>query len=307
MDSRTTRRTAARTRPPLPQRLLLVALVGILATLVVPATGASASGAIPLSSVTSMTTGGAAGDVERLWADHCMGYEATTVPARCVYGDTTSSTTIALVGDSHLSHLFPGINRAAKANGWRLVVFVKVSCPFIDMRVRNLSLGREYTECATWNKNVISRVANLKPKLTLVAMSRFAIHPLSSTNNTNARKGAAIGREIAKLYGRVAVIVDSPDAGRNIPTCLAAHRADIRACAISKTTAMAGSLGAIETIATTASGDSLINITSAFCSSWPCLPVRNRAIIFRDARHLTATFARTLAPALAAKIKPLLP
>ena len=288
------------------RRLASIALAVALGTLILPAADTVASGAIPLSSVTSMTTRAAAADRERLWADHCMGYEAAKVPARCVYGDTTATRTIALVGDSHMSHLFPGLNRAAQNIGWRLVVFVKVSCPFIDMRVTNLYLGREYTECAAWNRNVISRIAALKPALTLVAMSRFAIHPLAVADRTNARKGAAIGREIAKLFGKVAVIVDSPDAGRDMPTCLAAHRSDIRSCAIPETKALSGSLGAVERIATAATGDSLIDITSAYCSSYPCLPVRNGAIMYRDNRHLTATFARSLAPALAAAIKPLM-
>ena len=267
----------------------------------------AASGAVPLSSVTTMSPTKAAGDRERLWREHCMGYEHTTVPAHCTYGNPKGKIIVALVGDSHAAHLFPAVQKVAHANGWRLEVFVKVSCPFIDMRVRNLALGREYTECAAWNRNVIRRIATLKPAMTLVMMSRYAIHPVSSANNTNARKGAAIGREIAKLRGQVTVIVDTPYAGRNVPGCLAAHRRDIRPCAISRTTALSRSLGRIEKIAVTATGDRLINLTSSICSRYPCPVVRNGAIMFRDAdSHLTATFARTLAPALAAKLTPLM-
>jgi hypothetical protein len=36
----------------------------------------------------------------------------------------------------------------AQARGWRIVPFVKVSCPFMDMRVRSNYFKREYTECA---------------------------------------------------------------------------------------------------------------------------------------------------------------
>lgn len=281
--------------------------LALLLLMVVTAAPVTASGAIPLSSVTTMTPSKAAADRERLWADGCMGYEATTVPARCYYGNLLGSKTIALVGDSHAAHLFPALEKVAKSKGWRVAVFVKVSCPFIDMRVTNLALGRVYYECATWNLNVIRRIASLRPAMTVVAMSRFAIHPASSLDNTLTRKGLAIGREIAKLYGRVTMIVDSPDAGRNVPSCLSYHRLDIRYCAMSKTTALAGSLGTIERIATTATGDKLINLTSAFCPTYPCQVVRNGAIMFRDSRHLTATFSRTLAPALAAKLVPLVP
>ena len=60
--------------------------------------------------------------------------------------------TVALVGDSHAAHWFPALERLAKHKGWRIVTFVKVSCPFIDMRVRNLALKREYRECAAFNE-----------------------------------------------------------------------------------------------------------------------------------------------------------
>jgi hypothetical protein len=137
-------------------------------------------------------------DREILWAQHCMGYERTTVPnAACVYGDKTSRRVVALIGDSHAAHLFPAIERIAKARHWKLVVMVKVSCAFIDMRVRNLALGREYYECATWNRNVLARLATLRPALTLVAASRMAIHPVRSVDNTNTAKGLAVMRSPA--------------------------------------------------------------------------------------------------------------
>lgn len=267
----------------------------------------TASGAIPLSSVTSMTPTRAINDRERLWADGCIGYEATTVPRHCAYGVLTSTKVVALVGDSHASMLFPAVERIAKAQGWRLEVFAKVSCEFVDMRLWNRVLGRVYTECATWNANVVRRVASLRPRLTLVVNSHLILQPAYAVDNTIARKGAALAREINKLYGRVAVIVDSPMSAWNVPLCLTAHRADIRPCSTSRTTALYGSLGAIERTAVAATGDSLVNLTAAICPVWPCSAVRNRAIIFRDHSHLTATFARTLAPALSAKILPLVP
>jgi hypothetical protein len=253
-----------------------------------------------------MTPARAAADRERLWSDNCMGYERTTVPRHCAYGVTTSHTVLALVGDSHAAQLFPAVERVAKAQGWRLEVFVKVSCAFSSMTMWNATLGRIYTECATWNANVVRRIAALKPAMTLVVNSRFtrAAYP---ADTTSARRAAAIAREVRKLYGRVTLITDSPLAGSNIPPCLAAHLRDIRPCATSRAAATYGSLGAIEKLVVAATGDGLINLTPDICPSWPCPAVRNRAIVFRDLSHLTATFARSLAPALSARLLPLMP
>ena len=294
-------------RPTRSHRRLAVFMAAAMLLLVTATDAVTASGAVPLSSVTSMTTAKASTDRERLWADGCMGYEATTVPRHCAYGILTSKKIIALVGDSHAAHLFPAVEKVAKAQGWRLEVLVKVSCPFMDMRVWNVKLGRSYTECVTWNANVVRRIASLRPAMTLVVNSHLVLRPIYAADNTNARKGAAIAREIRKLYGRVTVIVDSPLAASNVPQCLAGHLRDIRPCATSKSTAFYGSLGTIEKLAVAATGDKLINLTSSICSSWPCPAVKNRAIIFRDQSHLTATFARTLAPALSVRLLPLMP
>jgi len=216
-------------------------------------------------------------DKESLWTQHCLAWERTITPnTACVYGDRASRVVVALVGDSHASHLFP-----ARARHWKLVVLVKISCGFADMRIRNLHLGREYTECTTWNRNVVKRLAVLKPALTLVAMSRRALHPVRSVDSTNTAKGLAVGRMIMKVPGQVAVIIDAPFRGAN-------------ASYIPKTTALSYSLGAIERIAVAYSRDWLINLTAATCPRWPCPVVVNRITKFRDTEHFTATFSRTV-------------
>jgi hypothetical protein len=221
-------------------------------------------------------------DKESLWTQHCLAWERTLTPnTACVYGDRASTVVVALVGDSHASHLFPAIERIARARHWKLVVLVKISCGFADMRIRNVHLGREYTECATWNRNVVKRLAVLRPALTLVAMSRRALHPVRAVDSTNTAKGLAVGRMIMKVPGQVAVIVDAPFRGAN-------------ASYIPKTTALSYSLGAIERIAVAYSRDWLINLTAATCPRWPCPVVVNRITKFRDTEHFTATFSRTV-------------
>jgi hypothetical protein len=248
---------------------------------------ASLLAAIVLSSglifgVSSVSAVSPATDKESLWTQQCLAWERTITPnIACVYGDRVSKVVVALVGDSHASHLFPAIERIARARHWKLVVMVKISCGFADMRIRNVHLGREYTECATWNRNVVKRLAVLKPALTLVAMSRRALHPVRSVDSTNTAKGLAVGRMIMKVPGRVGVIVDAPYRGSN-------------ASYIPKTTALSYSLGAIERIAVAYSGDSLINLTAATCPRWPCPVAVNRITKFRDTEHFTATFSRTV-------------
>jgi peptidoglycan/LPS O-acetylase OafA/YrhL len=246
--------------------------------------------------------GAARGDEERLRADGCLAFERVVQPPKCIYGVTDATYTVALVGDSHAGHWFPALERLAKHEGWRIVTFVKVACPFIDMRVTNLSLKREYRECAAFNEATLERLAALKPDLTLVSMSRIAIRPLDPKDDTVAAKGAAVGRMLARIPGEALLIVDTPYAGVDVPGCLSAHQDDVDDCAIPRQTAWYDHLGAVEKVAATASGVRRIDLTARVCIADPCPVVIDNMIVFRDPGHLTATFSRSLAPALGAAI-----
>jgi peptidoglycan/LPS O-acetylase OafA/YrhL len=244
----------------------------------------------------------ARGDEERLRRDGCLAFEMVTKPADCVYGVRDGAFTVALIGDSHAAQWFPALERLAKHRGWRVVTFVKVACPFIDIRVANTALKREYRECAAFNEATIERLRAIKPNLSLVSMSRIAIHPLRAEDDTVAAKGAAVGRMVERLTGPVALIVDTPYAGRDVPACLSAHVDQIEQCAILRTTAFTDHIGAIETAAAKASGAARIDLTKRICVGSPCAVVVNGMIVYRDIGHLTATFARSLAPALDAAV-----
>ena len=165
-------------------------------------------GAIPAD--VRPTLGKARADEDRLRDDGCLAFERVTAPPKCAYGAKDAPLTLALVGDSHAAQWFPALLRLAEHEGWRIVTFVKVSCPFIDLPVRNLALKREYRECAEFNEGSIAQLKALKPDLTLVSMSRLATHPLHAADDTVAARGAAIGRMIARIPGRTAIIVDTP-------------------------------------------------------------------------------------------------
>ncbi len=246
-------------------------------------------------------------DEDRLRNDGCLAFERITEPPDCVYGGKEATFTVALVGDSHAAQWFPALARLAQHEGWRVVTFVKVSCPFIDLPVGNLALKREYRECAEFNEGSIARLKALKPDLTLISMSRLATHPIHAADDTVAAQGAAIGRMVARVPGRTAIIVDTPYAKRDIPGCLSSHKDDIDACAIVRKTAFTGHLGDVESVAAGASGAAIIDLSSRICvGDGACPVVVNGMILYRDDEHLTATFARSLAPALEAAIADLL-
>ena len=254
------------------------------------------------------TLGNAPKDYERPWKDNCLGWVATTVPpawGKCVYGNPSGTYQVALIGDSHASALFPGINAVAKAHGWKLVVYLKIDCSFVDIPVIEFDLKRPYNECVTWNNNVIARLKAHPPDLAIVHMSRW-IYNVNSSDAGITAQGNAMGREMNKIpnSSKLIMISDIPDPwNMSIPECLSAHLSDYRKCSFSRSTAFGSSMGKREVVAARVSGASLFTLTDAICpGTGLCPAVLNGMIVFRDQHHLTATFATYLGPYLDQKI-----
>ena len=244
-------------------------------------------------------------DEERLRGDGCLAFERVTTPPNCVYGVKGSAITIALVGDSHASHWFPAIEAIALERGWRLLTFVKVSCSFTTLVQRNLALKREYRECTAFNEATVARLNQIKPALTII-VNRRTFRPIEE-NITSALAGAALGEMVARIPGATAILVDTPDPGRDVPACLSKHPSDIRACLFTQDDADNREIGIAERVAADVSGARLIDLTANICTEWPCSPISGSVLIYRDEDHMTATFSRSLAAPLRVEIAKLLP
>ena len=270
----------------------------------VPTPAPRPAGPIPLPAGVRPALASAAADEDRPTRDACVSAQISVVPRGCVYGDPKGRTTVVLTGDSHAAHWFPAVDRIARANGWRLVVFIKLSCRPMDMATYSYWLRREYTECPVWQKALTKRILQLKPSLVIVG---------SVGDGENARavdpdpvhQGQAMARTIKTWRSRVAVIVDTPLPHFNVPSCLSGHRADVRACEKPRSVALGPNHGVVESTAARLAGATLVDLTPWVCPWETCPVVLNGMIVYRDTHHLTATFAASLAPALKAALPPL--
>ena len=265
----------------------------------------ASDGPITLPADLTPSLASARDDEERLRGDGCLAFERVTTPPNCVYGVKGSAITIALVGDSHASHWFPAIEAIALERGWRLVTFVKVSCSFTTLVQRNLALKREYRECTAFNEATVARLNQIKPALTII-VNRRTFRPIEE-NITSALAGAALGEMVARIPGATAILVDTPDPGRDVPACLSKHPSDIRACLFTQDDADNREIGIAERVAADVSGARLIDLTANICTEWPCSPISGSVLIYRDEDHMTATFSRSLAAPLGVEIAKLLP
>jgi hypothetical protein len=220
------------------------------------------------------------------------------VPRDCIFADKDSDFTLAVIGDSHTSHMFPAFQKAAMARGWRIVTFVKASCPFVDIRIWITLLEREYPECLEWNENVVSRLRQIRPDLTVTIPFRW-IHAMEPINDSPKRQGRSIGRMLTRVPGPKVVIVDTPWSWKDIPDCLDEHPVNPDACALPTNSRTAGGVVVRERMAAKIGGARFVDLTPKFCPAYPCPVVTATGLIkFRDEHHLTATYAKTLAYAV---------
>jgi hypothetical protein len=95
------------------------------------------------------------------------------------------------------------------------------------------------------------------------------------------------------------ILADVPFASDDVPACLSKHLKDVRKCAVAAFRRSSGGSPERERVAASLSGGTVLNLGRAICGGpGDCPVVRDGMIVYRDGHHLTATFARSLAPAL---------
>ncbi len=74
---------------------------------------------------------------EGLFRNGCMRMLSQVGQPECATGDTASTTTVALVGDSHAAMWNPAFQQIAAQRHWRLETLAKAACPLMDLPITN--------------------------------------------------------------------------------------------------------------------------------------------------------------------------
>jgi peptidoglycan/LPS O-acetylase OafA/YrhL len=247
----------------------------------------------------------AAADKALPFQDGCLLTWTATYQGSCAYGDTTSSTTVALIGDSHATQWFPTLEHIAHQRHWRLETFTKTTCPLlVDLPTHSPYLGREYTECEQWRTEILQRIQVQRPALVILGMSRRYAQDFHFTTYGPPWL-TSLTRTVAHIHATgatVLVLGPIPDPLTSVPTCLSAHLDSANACGPDRTSALNTAGITAEQAATAAGGGYYADLTSLFCSPSRCPVIVGNNLVFRDDNHLTTSYARWLAPVISAHI-----
>lgn len=250
----------------------------------------------------------AASDIPAAFDDGCVARFSTTDPPtadECTYGDLDADRTIAVLGDSHAAHWVPALDRLGKQHGYRVQMYAKSSCPASDVVVTSSALHRRYRECEEFRTRSIEAIAAARPDQVL--LTSFATYVESGTQDLDAEQwGQGLQRTIDALEpsgAEVTVLHDVPTSPQSVPGCLEQRTAPLRLrsgdCTFARSTPAREEVIAAEEAAARATGARSVDPTDTVCPEVRCRPVEDGIVTYFDASHLSATYARSLAPWLA--------
>lgn len=224
-------------------------------------------------------------DVPSFYAqDDCLVKNQIEVK-KCSYGNLEDPDyTIALVGGSHSGHWFPALEILAEELSFQLDLYNHDGCRFTN----DDSLNHLTENCLAWNVNLMEQLKENPPDLVF------------TTSTLNKHDTVPVGYidQWEQLEGITTVFAvrDNPRMKEDVPSCL--ENADTPLdCAVARDEGVSKVLP-WENTEGIPPNVIFADLTDYFCDVTTCYPVIGNVIVFRDDNHLTATYSRTLAPAL---------
>jgi peptidoglycan/LPS O-acetylase OafA/YrhL len=253
----------------------------------------------------------AAARVDRVAPD-CWAATVEGAKDSCEFGDRGSSTVVALLGDSHAQHWLGGLDQAGREHHWRIVAMVKGGCPVADMsELGSGRFTRYYRECARYREAMLRRIVATKPAAVILASWDHYIPPDGEVEDWQVtpemwRRGLRRTYERLVAAGLHTITIrDVPRAGFDVPACLSRRAAALpfaRECTYERRTAFAPRAVAAQEAAARGLPVQIVDMNDQVCATARCPVVQGGVVVFTDDNHLTASFARSVAPVLGDRI-----
>lgn len=209
-----------------------------------------------------------------------LNYQESISP-KCEFGKLDSKKVVVLYGDSHAVQWFPALEKLANEKGFKLISLTKSACPSIA--VQRESVGAfKMSNCQSWRDLAISRIANLKPDLLILASFE---HFLPSGDPKFVQQWWSAGSQLSyktltPLATTTIYIKDTPLPARNIPKCLATTKAE--------NCFARADLGLVQV------ADFQIIDPQPWLCNPICSSIVRSNVAYRDASHLSVATAREL-------------
>ena len=224
--------------------------------------------------------------------------------AKCEFGDTKSSKTVVLFGDSHAEHWLGALDQYGSEHGLKIVVMVKGGCPVADMpELMQPRLRRFYHECTRYREAMVQRIIAMRPMAAV--LSNFD-HYLPSRGGESGWQVTPDmwQRGLRRTYERISsagipvvAVRGTPRTWFDVPGCLSRREAGLlgaRECSFDLASSLVPAAVTAQTEAARGLRVGLVDMNDQICRTSRCAVMRDDLVMFTDDNHLTATFSRSL-------------
>ncbi|WP_433590285.1 acyltransferase family protein [Nocardia sp. CA-145437] len=236
--------------------------------------------------------------------DGCIADWNTRDVVTCTYGDTTAERTLAVVGSSHAEHWLPALQILAAENDFRIVVYLKMGCP-LTVAADPVYKGQPNPDCRDWSREVIDRLGADHPDWVFTTGTR----PVDDGGDETPQDYLDVWTQLSARNLNVIAVRDTPWLRRNGIRysgidCLS-KGGDRLSCGMKRDYALNPVDPALEPAAAYPNVFP-IDLTDAVCEPDICPVVEGNILIYHDEHHFTASYSRSLAPALGRELQPIL-
>ncbi len=273
--------------------------------------GTSVASSQPISFVPSNLTPTlrhAAADLPVSYSDGCQAELAAVVPKPCYYGPAEAAHTLVLFGDSHAAQWLPTLQQLTGPLDFRIMLLTKSACPSIEVTAESTQLGREYHECDTWRSRSLALIKAAKPDA--VFLGNWEGSTLITHGQSLATAwGSGLSGTLAQLPSSAKVLVmgDTPKWKVTPAICASGRLKAVEDCAKPLDDVVdAGLNKALQTAAKQDPKATYVNPDKWLCPGGQCPVIQWNVLVYRDDHHITATYAKDLAPQLSPAIKAVL-
>ncbi|NUS43784.1 MAG: acyltransferase, partial [Mycobacteriaceae bacterium] len=218
----------------------------------------------------------------------------------CEYGDLRATRTIALVGSSHPENWLPAFELLGLQHHFKVVTYVKMGCPLTLVDLPSYA-ATAFPECRKWSEDVLDRLAARRPNWVFTMGTRQLLDDGDNTPPEFVDVWSALTRRGLNVM----VMRDTPWLRRSgvyfrAVDCLARGGSGVscgmpRSGAFGPVNPAAGPAGAFPRVFP-------LDLTDAFCGPTQCRSVVGNMLVYRDEHHITASYMRTIAPALGSRV-----
>ncbi|KSU65052.1 acyltransferase family protein [Arthrobacter sp. NIO-1057] len=229
---------------------------------------------------------------------NCVQKPQSTQIKECEFGNKDAKFTVALVGDSHAAHWFEALSEYAKSKDWKVVTYLKNSCPFNEAQRKADQDGS--INCQETFDQTMDALTKRKD-IDAVVTASWA----GSTFVSDPAKGLAAAWGKLEDAGRpVYAIVDTPLPPQDTYArdCVEENIDNPQACSFPEKGAFEKG-DATKAAAKLEPRVNVLDFSDQFCVDGTCPAVVGNVLIYRDKHHISDTYMRTLVPVFGQRLQ----